>query len=100
MIGSFEVPAGWFQSVNPLFIVLLGPLFSMVWSGLARRDRNPPTPRKMALGLVLTGIGFLFMVAATFESDGAPRPACGGWCSPTFCTRPVSCASPRSGCRW
>ena len=73
MVGSFEVPAGWFQSVNPLFIVLLGPLFSMMWSGLARRDRSPPTPRKMASGLVLTGIGFLFMVAATFQSDGGMK---------------------------
>ena len=41
MVGSFEVPAGWFQSVNPLFIVLLGPLFSMVWTRLGR-GRNPP----------------------------------------------------------
>jgi proton-dependent oligopeptide transporter, POT family len=73
MIGSFEVPAGWFQSVNPLFIVLLGPLFSMMWSGLARRGSSPPTPRKMASGLVLTGIGFLFMVAATFQSDGGAK---------------------------
>jgi len=44
MIGSFEVPAGWFQSVNPLFIVLLGPLFSMMWSGLARRQRDSAQP--------------------------------------------------------
>jgi POT family proton-dependent oligopeptide transporter len=73
MVGSFEVPAGWFQSVNPLFIVLLGPLFSGLWSGLARRGRKPPTPRKMASGLVLTGIGFLFMVAATFQSDGGAK---------------------------
>ena len=34
MVGAFEVPAGWFQSVNPLFIVLLAPLFSMAWSQL------------------------------------------------------------------
>jgi POT family proton-dependent oligopeptide transporter len=73
MIGAFEVPAGWFQSVNPLFIVLLGPLFSMMWSGLGRRGSSPPTPRKMAAGLVLTGIGFLFMVAATFQSDGGAK---------------------------
>ena len=34
MIGAFEVPAGWFQSLNPLFIVLLAPLFSIAWSRL------------------------------------------------------------------
>jgi len=67
MIGSFEVPAGWFQSVNPAFIVLLGPLFSMVWTRLASVGRNPATPRKMVLGLILTGIGFLAMIGAVYD---------------------------------
>ena len=39
MIGTFEVPAGWFQSLNPLFIVLLAPLFSIAWSQ-PRRDQG------------------------------------------------------------
>jgi len=67
LIGSFEVPAGWFQSVNPAFIVLLGPLFSMVWTRLASVGRNPATPRKMVLGLILTGIGFLAMIGAVYD---------------------------------
>ena len=66
MIGAFEVPAGWFQSLNPLFIVVLAPIFSMAWSRLGATGRGPTTPRKMVLGLVLTGIGFLAMVAAVF----------------------------------
>jgi POT family proton-dependent oligopeptide transporter len=66
-VGSFEVPAGWFQSVNPIFIVLLGPLFSMLWTRLASVGRNPATPRKMVLGLMLTGIGFLAMIAAVYD---------------------------------
>ncbi len=69
MVGTFEVPAGWFQSVNPLFIVLLGPVFSAMWAWLATHGRNPPTPRKMIFGLILTGVGFLFMVAAALESN-------------------------------
>lgn len=67
MLGSFEVPAGWFQSLNPLFIVALAPLFSRLWSGLGRVGRNPPTPMKMVLGLTLTAVGFLFMVAAAMQ---------------------------------
>lgn len=67
MLGSFEVPAGWFQSVNALFIVLLAPFFGMLWVNLARRGKGVPTPLKMALGLTLTGIGFLAMVAAVFD---------------------------------
>ena len=67
MVGAFEVPAGWFQSLNPLFIVLLAPLFSIAWSRLGVAGRNPTTPNKMVLGLVLTGIGFLAMVGAVYE---------------------------------
>ena len=67
LVGSFEVPAGWFQSVNPFFIVLLAPLFSVLWSKLTLHGRSPSTPRKMVLGLVLTGIGFLWMVGAVYD---------------------------------
>jgi POT family proton-dependent oligopeptide transporter len=79
MIGAFEVPAGWFQSLNPLFIVLLAPLFSMAWSKLGAQGRNPATPRKMVLGLVLTGIGFLAMVGAALESHGGDAKASMWW---------------------
>ncbi len=67
MVGAFEVPAGWFQSLNPLFIVILAPIFSMMWGSLGKVGRNPSTPRKMVLGLILTGIGFLAMVGAVYE---------------------------------
>lgn len=73
MLGSFEVPAGWFQALNPLYIVLLAPVFSLMWSRLATKGRNPATPRKMVLGLVLTGIGFLAMVAAALESQSGAK---------------------------
>src|SRR5262245_32330003 len=67
LVGAFEVPAGWFQSVNPFFIVVLAPLFSAMCGQLAASGRNPPTPRKMVFGLILTGIGFLFMVGAVYD---------------------------------
>ncbi len=70
MLGSFEVPAGWFQSMNPLFIVLLAPLFGMFWVRLSKNGKGGmPTPHKMMLGLLLTGIGFVFMVAAVFDQQ-------------------------------
>jgi POT family proton-dependent oligopeptide transporter len=75
MLGAFEVPTGWFQSLNPLFIVLLAPVFSAIWGKLGKAGRNPSTPRKMVLGLVLTGIGFLAMVAAALESAGGGKAA-------------------------
>lgn len=69
MLGTFEVPAGWFQSVNAIFIVLLAPVFGMLWVKLANQGKSMPTPIKMMAGLLLTGIGFLFMVAAVFDQQ-------------------------------
>ncbi|MBF8291328.1 MAG: hypothetical protein HW392_155 [Steroidobacteraceae bacterium] len=66
-LGSFTVPTGWFQSLNPLFIVLLAPFFSMLWSKLGQSGRNPKTPVKMYLGLLQVALGFIFLVVAVFE---------------------------------
>jgi POT family proton-dependent oligopeptide transporter len=66
-VGSFMVPTGWFQSLNPLFIVLLAPFFSMLWSKLGESGRNPKTPVKMYLGLAQVALGFIFLVVAVFE---------------------------------
>ncbi len=66
-VGAFTVPTGWFQSLNPLFIVLLGIPFSMLWTRLGARGKNPPTPVKMYLGLLQVALGFMFLVVAVFE---------------------------------
>lgn len=61
-IGSFEVPATWFQSVNSAFIIIFAPVFAAIWVGLAKRNINISSPAKFALGLALAGIGFLIMI--------------------------------------
>ena len=71
-LGSFMVPAGWFQSLNPLFIVVLAPVFATIWARLGAAGKNPATAKKMVLGLILTGVGFLFMVAAVYEQAASP----------------------------
>jgi len=65
--GSFTVPTGWFQSLNPLFIVILAPLFSALWATLGRRGRSPAAPAKIYSGLLLTAVGFACLVVAVFE---------------------------------
>ena len=64
MVGSFEIPAGWFQSLNPTFIIVLAPLYSALWIGLARRHMDPSTPAKFAIGLIILALGFAVMVGA------------------------------------
>ena len=60
----------WFQSVNPVYIVLFGPVFAWLWVWLARRKLNPSIPTKFGLGLVQVGLGFGVILLAIdwFES--------------------------------
>lgn len=67
-VGGFEIPTSWFQSVNPLFIVALAPLFSIFWT--SKLGQRLSTPVKMGLGMVLLGVGFFFMLGAIAERGG------------------------------
>ncbi len=55
------LPASIFQSVNPLFILILGPMFASMWIALNRKGKEPSTPLKFVFGMVLLGAGFLFL---------------------------------------
>jgi proton-dependent oligopeptide transporter, POT family len=62
-----EIPAAWFQAVNPLFVLLLAPLMATLWHRLG--PRAPSSPAKMALGLILLGAAYVVMVVAAGRSD-------------------------------
>ena len=66
-VGMFDfvIPAGWFQSLNSMFIFIFAPFFAWAWVALARRNLNPSAPAKFALGVMLMGSGFLVMAAAS-----------------------------------
>ncbi len=61
LLAGFEVPAGWFQSLNAGFIILLAPVAAALWISLARHGRNPPLVAKVAFGLILLAAGFLVL---------------------------------------
>lgn len=67
VIGGTEVPAGYFQSLNPLFILLFAPMFSFLWMWLNKKDKSPDAPIKVFTGLILTSIGFVFLILGLFE---------------------------------
>ena len=71
-VGNFLIPTSWFQSVNPLFIVLLAPLFSVFWT--SKLGQKLSTPVKMGMGMILLGIGFFFMLGAVAERGGDNVP--------------------------
>jgi POT family proton-dependent oligopeptide transporter len=62
VFGLFSISAGQTQFFNAAFIVLLAPLFSILWNSLARRGMEPPIPIKFGLALMGVGAGFLFLV--------------------------------------
>ncbi len=64
------VPASVFQSINAVYIVLLGPLFAGLWVWLGRRGWEPSTPAKFGLALIQLGAGFLVLVAGAAAGDG------------------------------
>ncbi|CAH0533264.1 Di-/tripeptide transporter [Vibrio stylophorae] len=68
MIGSFEVPAAWFQSLNPFFIIVLAPVLAAFWVKLGPREPNSPI--KFAMALVFLALGFLCMIGAVLEQGG------------------------------
>jgi POT family proton-dependent oligopeptide transporter len=57
-------PASWYQSLNPIFIVLFAPFFAGLWVALGKRNLDPSAPLKFGFGLILLGVGFLVMVFA------------------------------------
>lgn len=69
MLMGFEVPAAWFQSLNPLFIIILSPLLAGLWSRM--KDREPSSPVKFAFGLIFLGVGFVCMIGAVLEQQTA-----------------------------
>jgi POT family proton-dependent oligopeptide transporter len=70
MFGNMSISAGQTQAFNPIFIVLLAPLFSMMWNALGRRGLEPGIPVKFAIALIGAGLGFLFLIWGTnFAGD-------------------------------
>jgi POT family proton-dependent oligopeptide transporter len=63
--GLFSISAPQTQSFNAIFIVLLAPLFSILWTRLAKRGLEPGIPVKFGLALMGVGAGFLFLVWGT-----------------------------------
>lgn len=69
MVGSFEIPAGWFQSIQPITVILFAPLMAGLWQALAARGREPSTSMKMVWALGLMGASFVLMVFAGRGAD-------------------------------
>jgi len=61
-IAGFSFPSSWFQSVQPIFVILLAPVFAWLWVRLG--DREPSSPAKLAIGLFFAALAFVVLVPA------------------------------------
>ena len=62
---GWEIPTGYFQSINSLFIIIFAPFFAALWVWLGRKNLEPSSPLKFTFGLAMLGLGFFVMYFAT-----------------------------------
>jgi POT family proton-dependent oligopeptide transporter len=68
-VFGFQFPSSWLQSLTPLYVIMLAPLFSILWVRMG--DRQPSSPAKFALGLLFIGLAYLlFMTPAAWMTAG------------------------------
>lgn len=65
-MGTFLIPATWFQSVNSFWIILLAPVIAAFWTFLGRRNVNLSSPIKFAIGLGFSALAFVVMIFASY----------------------------------
>ncbi|MCD9005722.1 peptide MFS transporter [Luteimonas sp. XNQY3] len=70
-VFGWEIKASMFQSLNSLYIIILAPVFAILWLWLAKRGWEPSTPAKFSIGVMLVGAGFLVLVAGANTTGSA-----------------------------
>lgn len=66
-LGSFDVPASWFQSVNAIFILMFATIVGSFWVWWKNKEKESSSLFKMAIGVIIMGWGFFFMSVASGE---------------------------------
>ncbi|MFF7330754.1 oligopeptide:H+ symporter [Streptomyces sp. NPDC090306] len=74
-VFGWDFPVSWYQSVNPVMIMALAPVFAWLWLALARRGKEPSTAVKFAMGLVLVGASFFLFLAPLAIAGGGHKAA-------------------------
>jgi proton-dependent oligopeptide transporter, POT family len=62
--AGMHISPAWFQSLNPLFIITLAPLFAWLWVRLGKRQ--PSIPQKFSLGLLFSGLSFIVILLPAY----------------------------------
>ena len=76
-VGSTEIPASVLQSIPALFVLILAPVFAGIWTALGKRE--PSSPGKFAIGLLVIGGGTLLLVPASRIAQSQGIKVSVGW---------------------
>ena len=68
-LGAFLIPTSWFQSINPIVILIFAPLLAYLWRRLEIINKEPSAPLKMVMAYCLMAVGFGFAVRAGYLSE-------------------------------
>ncbi len=68
-LWGWEIPASYFQAINPLGIVLMGPLIAAMWTRIDQSRFALPTPAKLAIGMMILGLGFIVLAIGQSRAD-------------------------------
>ena len=66
---GWDIPASYFQAINPLGILALGPVLSALWTRLDRTAHALSSPAKMGIGMIILGLGFVVMAIAQGRAE-------------------------------
>ena len=101
LLFGFEMPASWLQSLNPLFIMLFGTAVAGYWYKRNHKGKEASSLFKMAIGTIIMGAGFLWMVGAAEQyeaatADGGDGKAAMYWLVAAYLFHTIGelCASP------
>jgi POT family proton-dependent oligopeptide transporter len=91
-----EFPSTWWQSINSMWILLLSPLFAILWLKLIKSGNEPSTPLKFAFGLLFAGLGFLLLVPSALKIEAGTERVGVIWLLTTYLLHTVGelCLSP------
>ncbi len=91
-----NIPASQFQAINPLLIVALAPTFSNLWDKLDNSKYRTSTPTKMAIGMVILGLGFMVLFAGQSLAKASGTKASAAWLVAVYTIHTIGelCLSP------
>ena len=97
LIGN-EVPATWFQSLNALFIISFGVLIANFWARRKLKNKEASSLFKMATGIIIMGLGFIFMAGAAEQYTAGGEKAAMYWLVFAYLLHTIGelCSSPVS----